>query len=351
MCNSVVGQWVQLLKRELQLLWMVNVVGGLPCLPELMAAAEETEQLGSTQQQQQTGGQPAESEPQQVQQQHDGAQQQQQQTQDADRQVQHALHSLSVCAAQAELRSAWLQQVQQLIEALQQLWLSGADEQQLESFAQQLAMHMANGSQVNNTMLGDIQQLAATVAAYQDRVQHTMAAAVVGLASGVGDQSAADALQAVPADAAAAADAFAALLQGLPKLRELCLGDACRKTILWEMVHAQPQQADEQQQLDPVSNGVHITSVVLAAAKAVDGQLMCLSFCNRGWDDLGLPDKGPAIFWQPLLLGLQNMQRLWLLCVHGPLYCRKMLDSNGAVVDVLEHMRKMLPWCKVVVER
>jgi hypothetical protein len=350
---------------------MVNVVGGLPCLRELKAAAEEMEQLGSMQQQQQqqTGGQPAESEPQQVQQQHDVGpqqqhnvaqqeqqqqqQQQQQQLQDVDRQVQHALHSLSVCAAQAELRSAWLQQVQQLLETLQQLWLSGADEQQLESFAQQLAMHMANGSQVNNTMLGDIQQLAATVTAYQDRVQRTMAAAVVRSASGVEDPSAADALQAVPADAAAAAaaDAFAVLLQGLPQLRELCLGDACRMTILWEMVQAQPQQADEQEQPDPVGNGVHITSVVLAAAKAVGGQLTCLSFCNRGWDDLGLFDNGPATFWQPLLLGLQNMQRLSLLRVHGSLYCCKMLASNGAVADVLEHMRKTLPWCKVVGER
>jgi hypothetical protein len=43
------------------------------------------------------------------------------------------------------------------------------------------------------------------------------------------------------------------------------------------------------------------------------------------------------------------MQCLSLLRVHGVLYCRKMLDSNGAVVDVLEQMRKMLPWCKVEV--
>jgi hypothetical protein len=171
MHNTVAERWV----RQL---WLTNYIGVLPCLRGLMAAAEKAEQLGSAQQQ--TGGQPAQQVQQQQQhevvpqQQDDAAQQQQQQQQqrqqlqEVDRQLQDALRSVSAFAAQAELRTGWVQQVQQLFEALQQLWLSGADEQQLESFAQQLALHMAHGSEVDNTMFEEIQQLAATVTAYQN---------------------------------------------------------------------------------------------------------------------------------------------------------------------------------------
>jgi hypothetical protein len=129
-------------------------------------------------------------------------------------------------------------------------------------------------------------------------------------------------------------------------------------TVLWELVHAQPQQTDEQQQQQQqqelASNAAHITFLVLAAVKAVGGQLACLSFCTPGLVNLGLLGERRSTTsskcWELLLLGLQGMPRLSLLCLHGWIIGRKMVDSNGASVDVLEQMRKQVPWCKVVEE-